>query len=105
MTPSHRKPATRTKALATQVTPDHHARVHAAAQRRGITVSALLWEIIAPALAELPPAAPAVPRPRARREPLVRPAVAAPAETRDVTAIIMGDPPPERSALGRRHVR
>ena len=100
------KPSERTKVVAAQVTPDAHARVVAEARRRGVTVSAMLWEIIAPALAQMPPALtpePAPPQPAP--PPPARRIVFYAEERRDMTGIVMGDPPPERSALGRRHVR
>ena len=101
-------PSGRTKLIGTMVTPDDHARVAAEAARRGIAVSTLLGEILAPEIAKMPPASrparPPAPRRRAAPEATETAAriVLGPPERRDITGIIMGDPPPERSALGRR---
>jgi hypothetical protein len=98
------KPSGRTKTIGAIVTPDDHARFTAEARRRGVTVSALLYEIIAPALAKMQPAAPpsAAPRHSAAPRTAARRVVFDAEEARDITGIVMGDPPPERSALGRR---
>ena len=98
-------PSGRTKLIGTMVTPADHARVAAEAARRGIAVSTLLGEILAPEIAKMPPPPPPPP-PRRRAAPEATETAArivlGPPERRDMTGIIMGDPPPERSALGRR---
>jgi hypothetical protein len=104
----------RAKLVGAMVTPDEHARINAEARRRGVTVSAMLYDLLAPVLAQIPEAvAPPPPAKRRQMPPAALPRravfpphalrdVSAAAEGCDVTAMLMGDPPPERSALARR---